>query len=78
MFVFFTKLNHTKPQATLNLAQRNKNIKNSFSCAKLAANHILLIDDLITTGNPVNEIARVLKQLGAIKVDVWSIARAYL
>jgi predicted amidophosphoribosyltransferase len=37
---------------------------------------IVVIDDVITSGHTVNELARVLKRAGASRVGVWGIARA--
>lgn len=57
---------------------RRKQVKNAFTVAdkKLFKNtHVLLIDDIITTGATLNEIARVLKNAGARQVDNVVIAR---
>lgn len=63
-------------QKMLSRTQRQKNIKNAFvMIKKLHAKRILLIDDVITTGSTVNEISRVLKENGAISVDVLCLAR---
>jgi predicted amidophosphoribosyltransferase len=37
--------------------------------------HVLLIDDVLTTGTTANSIARVLKQAGASTVSVGVVAR---
>jgi len=34
------------------------------------------LDDVVTTGSTVNELAGVLKRAGVQRVDVWSVARA--
>lgn len=72
----------TKPtiaQAKLGLSLRNKNIKNCFKIqADTRYKHVLLIDDVITTGSTINELARTLKKTGVETVGVWSIARATL
>jgi predicted amidophosphoribosyltransferase len=39
---------------------------------------IVIVDDVITTGSTVAELARALKQAGAATVDVWCVARATL
>ncbi len=67
----------TLAQAGLGAKQRRSNIKGAFELVhSLADRHIALVDDVVTTGSTVNEIARVLKESGAKRVDVYSIARA--
>ncbi len=69
----------TRAQAKLNVAQRRKNIKGCFKVKdNHAYQHVVLIDDVITTGSTINELASALKQSGVKKVGVWSIARAIL
>ena len=70
------KISNTAPQATLNAKLRKKNIHNTFRANPLVYQHITLIDDLLTTGSTANELARVLKQQGAMRVDLWCCARA--
>jgi len=68
---------NTEKQSTLPMKQRVKNVKNAFAVKKkLNWRHIALVDDVMTTGSTVNELARVLKQAGVIKVDIWVCARA--
>jgi predicted amidophosphoribosyltransferase len=38
--------------------------------------HILLVDDVITTGSTVNELARTLGLAGVHQIDVLAVARA--
>ena len=38
----------------------------------------MIVDDVVTTGSTINELAKLLKQSGVEKVGVWSIARAVL
>ncbi len=70
------KLTHT--QRGLTLDQRKANLKNAFSKTSVSVQqkHIVLVDDVMTTGNTVNEVAKVLKRSGIERVDVWTIARA--
>jgi ComF family protein len=67
----------TVTQTGLNAKQRQKNIKNAFSVAgEINYKHVLIIDDVVTTGSTVNELARVLKKNKVERVGVLSIARA--
>lgn len=70
------KIRHTQPQAELNQISRQKNLNQAFVVHPLPYQHVTLIDDLITTGNTVNELAKTLKNAGVAKVDVWCCARA--
>jgi len=66
----------TPPQASLPLKDRIKNIRGAFECNKnLQGLHIALIDDVMTTGASLNELAKTLKQAGAAHVECWVIAR---
>lgn len=68
---------YTDLQVGMNRLKRQKNVKNAFLMNKPINNsHIALIDDVMTTGSTVNEVAKVLKEKGIERVDVWTIARA--
>lgn len=57
---------------------REKNVKNVYKLVnkeKITGKTILLIDDIFTTGATVNECAKILKQGGAEKIDVLTIAK---
>ncbi|WP_394227511.1 ComF family protein [Pseudoalteromonas spongiae] len=71
----FTRVKRTKPQSELNKRARKTNIKGAFSC-KLTHQyqHVAIVDDIITTGYTVNEIARLLKSAGVKQVSVWVFA----
>ena len=69
------KIINTAPQASLNAKQRRKNLRNAFRAEPLPYQHITLIDDLLTTGSTVNELAKILKTQGVRRVDVWCCAR---
>ena len=70
----------TRPQSRLGRAvHRRKNIQGAFKVIKpeeVKNRSLLLIDDLYTSGNTVNECARVLKKAGANRVCVLTLARA--
>jgi ComF family protein len=67
---------HTTPQTLLPWKERNKNVHNAFACAThLGGKRIAIIDDVMTTGASLNELAKVLKQAGANRVEAWVVAR---
>ena len=69
-----TKL--TPPQASLPLKERIKNIQGVFNCSQdLKGLSIALVDDVMTTGASLNELAKTLKKAGAAHVECWVIAR---
>lgn len=67
----------TEPQTGLDAAQRKKNLRGAFKIKHaIKYNHVAIVDDVVTTGSTVNELAKALKKAGVKRVDVWSIARA--
>lgn len=71
------RIRATKPQAELPAKKRKQNIHNAFSITKeIDYQYILLIDDVITTGSTVNELARTLRRAGVQRIDVLAVARA--
>lgn len=67
---------YTPPQTQLDAINRRTNPQASFHCKQLTGEHIAIVDDVITTGSTVNELAKTLKQHGASKVSAWAIAHA--
>lgn len=79
-----------KKQAWLSDPERQKNVSGAFTVRKSYAlgstgkmvkkwvdnQHVLVIDDVLTTGATTGEIARVLKFVGAARVSVAVVARA--
>ena len=75
-----TRQTLTPPQASLPLKERVKNIKGAFKVNteiidKLAGKRIAIVDDVMTTGASLNELAKTLKKAGASHVECWVIAR---
>jgi ComF family protein len=67
----------TPAQTGLDAKQRKNNIKDAFTVTQaLDYQHVLIIDDVMTTGATVNELARLLKKNGVMRVGVMTIARA--
>lgn len=70
----------TPSQAGLGGAARRRNVRGAFSVRpawkpRIKAKRILLIDDVLTTGETVSASARALKRSGAGAVDVLTLAR---
>jgi ComF family protein len=70
------KVADTPPQAGLSLAARARNVRGAFVCdADLSGQCVAVVDDVMTTGATLNELARVLKRAGATRVSGWVVAR---
>lgn len=65
----------TIPQMELDRDQRLKNQRGVFICDDLKHKHILLVDDVMTTGATMEAATRVLLKAGATSVHVIVIAR---
>lgn len=73
------RIKNTQQQSDLSVKQRRKNIAGAFSVqSPLNFQHIAIVDDVVTTGSTVNELARTLKLAGVSRVEVWACARATL
>lgn len=67
------KIKDTVPQSTLNKKQREENAKGVYKAKitkTLQNKKILIIDDIYTTGNTVNECAKVLVEQGIEKRNI--------
>ncbi len=71
------RVRHTQPQSQLSRPLKARNVRAAFALQRpLAYRHVLLIDDVMTTGSTLRELAQVLKAGGAHTVDVAVVARA--
>ncbi|MGI9280673.1 MAG: ComF family protein [Endozoicomonas sp.] len=67
---------HTDPQQGLQASKRKSNIKNAFSLTGTPDyEYLAIVDDVVTTGETVSEITRLLKKHGVKRVDIWCLAR---
>jgi ComF family protein len=67
----------TLEQSGLAAKERRRNMKNAFSVTRhLGFNHVAIVDDVMTTGNTLYELARQLKSRGVQTVEAWVGARA--
>lgn len=68
---------HTQDQRGLNAKARRKNLRKAIrgNNLNLSGQHLLIIDDVMTTGASADAAARALKAQGAEIVGIWALAR---
>lgn len=72
------RIRYTTTQTKLDREQRMENLRNAFRvrhAPSVQSRHLILVDDVFTTGSTVDECARVLRQAGAASVRVVTVAR---
>lgn len=68
---------NTAVQSKLDAKERRRNLRDAFEvCRPVTDAHIAVLDDVITTGATVAALSQVLREAGAARVTVWSLARA--
>ena len=73
------RVKNTPPQTELPYEDRAKNVRGAFRCElDLSGASVAVLDDVMTTGATLNELARVLKRAGARRVENFVIARTVL
>lgn len=65
---------HTKPQASLDHEQRLSNLDKAFEIQADVAPHVILVDDVLTTGSTATACATVLRQAGAEHIVLITLA----
>lgn len=71
-----SRTRHGPPQVELPWKERAKNVRGAFACgADLRGTRVAIVDDVMTTGATLDELARVLRQRGAADVTAWVVAR---
>jgi ComF family protein len=72
------RVRDTAPQTGLPHEARAANVRGVFECEADAAGRTLaVIDDVMTTGASLAELARTLKRAGAVRVENWVVARTW-
>ncbi|MDE2366210.1 MAG: ComF family protein [Betaproteobacteria bacterium] len=70
------RVRDTPSQTGLPWKEREQNIRGAFTCeTSLEGKHIAVLDDVMTTGSTLNELAKVLRKRGATRVSGWIVAR---
>lgn len=68
----------TPSQTNLPLTERATNVRGAFHCPRLVEGaRIAVLDDVMTTGATLDEIAATLKRAGAARVVNWVVARTF-
>jgi ComF family protein len=77
------RVRDTPSQTTLDVSARHVNVRGAFAIRSarmharlLQAEHVAIVDDVITTGSTLAELRAVLVDAGVSRVDPWSVARA--
>jgi ComF family protein len=72
----------TPSQTALGVEQRHRNVSGAFAVAEnsrrlVRAQHVAIVDDVMTTGSTLAELRAVLLSAGVTRVDTWAVARAH-
>ncbi len=75
-FRLISRVRSTAPQFELLPKQRHKNVKAAFKLLrKTHYKSVAIVDDIITTGATLNELARLLRRAGVEDIEGWACAR---
>jgi ComF family protein len=70
------RVRDTPSQSALPWNARGRNMRRAFSCSvKLTGKHIAVVDDVMTSGATLNEVALALRRSEAMEVSAWVVAR---
>ena len=73
---WLTRVRPTASQSDLGAEERRVNVRGAFvAAARVAGRHVVLVDDVLTTGATAAECVRALRAAGARVVGVLSVAR---
>ena len=71
-----TRVRDAPPQAGLEREARRRNVRGAFHCRRaFAGERVAVVDDVMTTGATLDELARTLKAAGAAQVVNWIVCR---
>lgn len=73
------RVRRTAKQGMLSLTERKQNVRGAFQMSKkasLAGRHVFIVDDVVTSGATVDELAKQLRSTKPSQITVVAIARA--
>ena len=76
------RVRDTPSQTALDVAQRRRNVRGAFAIGErqrrrlVTADHVAIVDDVMTTGSTLQELRQVLLDAGLSRVELWAVARA--
>jgi ComF family protein len=69
------RIRNTRPQVGLSLTERQKNLQGAFRANEsVAGRSVILVDDVVTSGQTARECAKALREAGAISVGIVAFA----
>ncbi|WP_205525396.1 ComF family protein [Pyxidicoccus trucidator] len=75
---WLTRTRETQRQVGLSESERVSNVASAFTAAPLVkGREVLLVDDVFTTGSTARAAATALREAGAVRVEVLTVARAF-
>lgn len=70
------RIRATAPQVGLPWKERTGNLRGAFACSlDLHGKHVAILDDVMTTGTSLHELALTLRRQGAREISAWVVAR---
>jgi ComF family protein len=73
---WLTRVRATRAQSELGAADRHANVRGAFAAhPAVAGRHVVVVDDVLTTGATATACARALRAAGAVRVGVVAVAR---
>lgn len=77
----FDKVKETRKQSSLDYYERFKNVKDAFALtlpkSRFKGKHILLIDDVLTTGATADALSRLLRAADVAQITVATVAATH-
>lgn len=70
------RVRDTPSQSALTWKKRGRNMRRAFACTQdLSGKHVAVVDDVMTSGASLNEVAIALRSAGAREISAWVVAR---